>query len=233
MERHLFELFKLIFTVGRLIGFFPCKITKDEESGKIIVLPVDWKFQWGLYCLVMIIICKLPLYPTIFLYNYEYEGTFNELLQCFINSTSAINNSSIDVIALTILFSCTALNCTLVQYGNFKTKHGLCQLGRLESRPRKRSSDVKIMKSFMKVFLCLILFCVANALFNSWMVCSCFNLSTLTYPIILFVTTFTELIVMVYPFVVWICISLEILLNLIEQSKHLRSIADPELSLYD
>ena len=231
MERHLFELFKPIFTIGYLIGFFPCKISNDDECVRIIIAPLDWKFQWGLYSLAMITIGQLPVYTTILLYSYENERHFDELLQCFITSTSAINDSSIDAIALAILFSCTALNCTLVQYGNFKTKDGLCKLGRLESRPRHRSSDRKILKSFANLFLCVISFCLANALFNSWMVPSCFDLSTLAFPIILFMTTFIQLIVMVYPFIIWISISLEILANLIEHCKHLRSDRSLELSL--
>ena len=204
MERDIFELLWPIFGFGRYFGFFPCKKSKDLETGKVFLEPISWKIQWILYLTLGVVIGQSGSVATTILFSIS-GNDMEKVMQCVTNANHF--GGTMDTLTVFFLISFMVLACLLMQWGNFIIRNEICELSKMELKCAK-TKDGKILKPFIAITILVVVFSILSTLNNIVVSVMCTSLDW-TYILMLFVPSVISMLFMAYPYLVFMALTLE------------------------
>ena len=217
MERHLFDSLWPVFGFGRYLGVFPCQRIKDSLTGKVRLLPINWKIQWASYVCTMVLSNAGVLINTMVLM--ANVKSFEDLKKCMVKDSEVdynVMDSSSTMILTGLLFG----TCFIVQWQTFQAKSKLCKLSNFAegmlSRPHKGGK--KILKPFLVVTILSFIFDFSSSLLYLYIHIDCFSLDWI-WSVLIVSSQLISLIVFTYPIFLFLGLVLEIDLMVIQQSE--------------
>ena len=219
MERRIFELLWPLFGFCRYLGLFPCKQTIDPLSGSIELMPIHWIQQLTFFLFIGMPIAMLGNMAFI-PYSLIEDKSIEEIFECLQKAHQAVMGESLVNKFLVFTFMTVMIIVYyLSTWGNFKTKMGLCELSYFR---RSRISDKMIWRPFAIQSVMIFLYPISNPMMNVVLLEPCSPSTPVAVKILISIPNYFTVLVLLFPLLIFMAISLEVLIGLIDFCEKLK-----------